>query len=416
MSLESAADKGLQPPVNLTTSPQTRPPVPAVVVEGTLNGLGVIRSLSRGGMPIYLLEETSRCAARWSRYCRYVRLGALALEGAELVDALVRLGRKLACRPVLILTGDRSVNSVSENRQLIEPLYRISLPSREMVRTLADKALFQELAEREGFAVPRSVSLTHSSQLARLSELSLPLILKPADKTLVLNGTVERAIRAETLAEAQQAAVHMLASAPQVIVQEWVDGPDTELYFTLFTCDRDARPVGVFAGRKLVCSPPAIGSTAVCVAAAPEISHDLVTATLQFVSRVGYRGLGSLEFKRHRGTGQFFIIEPTVGRTDWQEEIATLCGVNLPLMAYQAELGQPIQPPSTSCPPVAWRQSAGFRAPLAPGMHTVDGMFRWSDPLPGLYYYVYERALARLWNKVSARSGARLARGGAKAW
>ena len=363
-------------------------------------------------MPIYLLEETGRCAARWSRYCRYVRVGAL--EAPTLVDALVRLGRKLACRPVLILTGDQSVNCVSENRHLIEPLYRISLPSPEMVRALADKALFQELAEREGFAVPRSITLTHSSQLGRLGELSLPLIVKPADKTLVLNGTVDRAVQARTLQEAQSAAGHMLASAPRIIVQEWVDGPDTEIYFTLFSCDRGGRPVGLFVGRKLVCSPPAIGSTAVCVAA-PEVARELTAPTLQFIARVGYRGLGSLEFKRHRDTGQFFIIEPTVGRTDWQEEIATLCGVNLPLIAYQAELGQPIQPPNTACPPLAWRQSAGFRAPLGLGMRTVDGVFRWSDPLPGLYYYAYERALARLWNRVSAGSGVHVARGGAKA-
>jgi predicted ATP-grasp superfamily ATP-dependent carboligase len=284
-----------------------------------------------------------------------------------------------------------------------------------MVRALADKSLFHELAEREGFAVPRSVNLTHSSQLGRLSELSLPLIVKPADKTLVLNGTAERAVQARTLPEAQSAAAHMLTSAPRIIVQEWVDGPDTEIYFTLFSCDRDGTPVGLFVGRKLVCSPPAIGSTAVCVAA-PEVARQLIEPTLQFIGRVGYRGLGSLEFKRHRDTGRFFIIEPTVGRTDWQEEIATLCGVNLPLMTYRAELGQPTQPPSTSFPAVAWRQSAAFRAPLGPGMHMVDGVFRWSDPLPGLYHYAYERALERVWNRISASSRVHLTRGGAKAW
>src|SRR4029077_2449759 len=133
----------------------------------------------------------------------------------------------------------------------------------------------------------------------------------PADKTLVEKGTVERAVRAGTLAEARRAAAQMLAGAPAIIVQEWVEGPDTELYFTLFSCDRDCRPVGLFVGRKLVCSPPAIGSTALCVSA-PERARELIGPTLQFISRVGYRGLGSLEFKRDASTGRFVIIEPTV--------------------------------------------------------------------------------------------------------
>ena len=377
--------------------------MPVVVVEGTLNGLGVVRSLSRGRMPIYLLDNQARCAARWSRYCRYVRVSAL--EGRELVDALVDLARRLACRPVLILTGDQSVNCVSEYRQVIEPLYRITLPAPEIVRALADKSLFQKLAEQEGFIVPRSVALNSAADLALLDTLTPPLIVKPADKTLVLKGTVARAVRAGTLAEARRAAAQMLAAAPAIIVQEWVEGPDTELYFTLFSCDRDGRPVGLFVGRKLVCSPPAIGSTALCVAA-PEVARELIGPTLQFITRVGYRGLGSLEFKRDASTGRFVIIEPTVGRTDWQEELATLCGVNLPLRAYLTELGQPLEPAPEAFPAVAWRQSVGYRARLAAGMRTVDGYFRWSDPLPGLYYYAYEGGLLRLWDKFSAVASA----------
>jgi D-aspartate ligase len=389
--------------VSSTTPTPTRPPVPAVVVEGTLNALGVVRSLSRGRMPIYLLDNRATCPANWSRFCRYVRVPAL--EGRPLVDALAELGRRLGCRPVLILTGDQSVNTVSEYRELLEPLYRISLPSAEIVQALADKTEFQKLAEREGFIVPRAQVVDITTDLARLDTLTPPLIIKPADKTLVLNRRVERAVRAATLAEARKAAVSMLTSAPRIIVQEWVEGPDTEIYFTLFACDRDGRAVGMFVGRKVVCDPPAIGSTAVCVAA-PEVADELIAPTMHFIGRVGYRGLGSLEFKRDVRSGRFFIIEPTVGRTDWQEELATLCGVNLPLRAYLTELGEPLEPAPEAFPSVAWRQSAGYRARLAPGMRAVDGFFRWSDPLPGLYYYICEGGLLRVWSKFSAAASA----------
>jgi D-aspartate ligase len=383
-----------------TGSPAARGAVPAVVVEGTLNALGVVRSLSYGGMPIYLLDSRSWCAARWSRHCRFIRVSAH--DGHELADALVDLGRRLACRPVLILTGDHSVNCVSEYREQIEPLYRISLPSREMVRDLADKARFQKLAEREGFAVPRAITVGGAADLTRLEELKPPLVVKPSDKRLALEGRVERAVRAVTLADARSAAAQMLPQARSLIVQEWVDGPDEELYFVLFSCEHRGRPVGLFAGRKLVCSPPAIGSTALCIPAAPEAARKLTAATVEFIERTSYRGLGSLEFKREATTGRFIIIEPTVGRTDWQEELATLCGVNLPLRTYLAELGDALEPAPEAFPSIAWRQSAGFGAPVAPGTHTVDGFFRWSDPLPGIHYYGLQAGVLRVWNRLSA--------------
>jgi D-aspartate ligase len=376
------------------------PIVPVIVVGGTLNSLGVIRSLASGRMPIYLFETNRCCVAAWSRYCTLIRVSSLG--GRGLIDDLVAFGSRLESRPILILTSDESVEAVSARRSEIEPLFRISLPSAEMVETLADKTLFQALAEREGFAVPRAVTLASRADLALLQALVPPLIIKPAKKTLVLEGIVERAERADSLHGAQIAAERMLACAPRIIVQEWIDGPDTDIFFTLFSCDRHGKPVGLFAGRKLVCSPPAIGNTAICVAA-PEVADELSDETLRFIERVRYRGLGSLEFKRDSRTGQFVIIEPTVGRTDWQEEIATLCGMNLPLLTYWAELDRPASADPPSSKPIAWRSSMDHRVPqgaLYPGTRLIDGLFRWSDPLPAAYWYCYERIALRLWNRI----------------
>lgn len=374
-----------------------KPKVPAVVVAGTLNSLGVIRSLSQGQMPIYVVDTTRDCAAGWSRFCNFVQVPSL--DGRSLIESLKELGGRLGNRPVLILTADHCVNAVSEYGDEIQKLYRISLPCHKMVRALSDKVLFQQLAEQEDFAVPRSVALRSPDDLPLLDRLVPPLIIKPADKTLVLNDIVERAVRANTLDEARSIAGRMLGCAPELIVQEWIDGPDDAIYFALFTCDRDGNVTGLFPGRKLVCDPPDVGSTAVCVEA-PEVADELRKLVSHFIARVKYRGLGSLEFKRDSRTGRLIIIEPTVGRTDWQEEIATLCGVNLPLITYWTELGQiPRANGSGKEGPVAWRSTFEHRIPpgtLPPGTRIVDGFFRWSDPLPAIYYYGLERFAVRI--------------------
>jgi D-aspartate ligase len=374
--------------------------IPAVVVGGSLNALGVIRSLSHGHMPLFVVETTRQMAACWSRYCRFV--GAPSLKGATLVDTLVRLGTRLGSQPVLILTTDESVDAVSAARSEIETLYRISLPSAEIVQALADKAKFQQLAELEGFRVPRGVAVSNVNDCSQIGLLAAPLILKPTDKNLVHAGIVERAVRADTITEAEHVARRMLQRSAGLIVQEWIDGPETEIFFSLFSCNREGRLLGIFPGRKLVCSPPMIGTTAVC-AAAPESSAEMTAQTQRFIARVGYRGLGSLEFKRDSRTGEFVIIEPTVGRTDWQEEIATLCGVNLPLLTYRAEIGLPTPvPPSLAPESPAWRSSLGFRPPLGslrPKTKLVDGFLRWVDPLPAVYHYAYDRGMRRVWRR-----------------
>jgi len=310
----------------------------------------------------------------------------------------VELGSKLKSRPVLILTGDGCVDAVSSNRQKIQSLFRISLPSEETLQALADKSRFQELARRQGFDIPRGASLEGTEDLKRLEDLRLPLILKPANKKLVLAKSVERAVRAMTLSEAKSAAMRMLANAPEIIVQEWVDGPDSEIFFSLFSCDGDGNIVGIFTGRKVVCSPPGIGNTAICIAA-PEEAAELQALVSRFVATVGYRGLGSIEFKRDRKTRRFVMIEPTVGRTDWQEEIATVCGVNLPLITYWTVLGTPSSSTVSAGRRVAWRSSIEHRIPsgaLRPGTSVVDGVFRLSDPLPAVYFYVLERFASRI--------------------
>jgi D-aspartate ligase len=127
----------------------------AVVVRGELNGLGVIRSLAREGVPTILVDTTRLRAGMWSRFCR-VRL-VKRLHGADFVRDLLDLQRELGGRPVLILTDEMAVTTVSEYRDLLAGAYRLQLPPANMVAALSDKARFQEFAELNDLPVPRAV-------------------------------------------------------------------------------------------------------------------------------------------------------------------------------------------------------------------------------------------------------------------
>ncbi|WP_308836355.1 carboxylate--amine ligase [Trinickia symbiotica] len=253
------------------------------------------------------------------------------------------------------------------------------------------------------FPVPRTATLESESDIELLEQLTFPCVLKPDDKRSVLNGDKDRAVRVNSLADARQRARQMLRTPGGIIAQEWVEGPDSNIYFTLFYRGLGGYVAGIFTGQKIACYPRDVGSTAVCIAA-PHLRDTLEPLTLAFAERAGFDGMGSMEFKWDDNRKAFFMIEPTVGRTDWQEEIATLCGVNLPAAAYLHELGLPVrheQRPTAA----AWRATFVDRPPpgfLKAGTKLVDGYFRWDDPLPALKFYCLDHPLRRIlrrWNR-----------------
>jgi predicted ATP-grasp superfamily ATP-dependent carboligase len=363
---------------------------PVVVVGGSVAGLGVARSLSVARTSVVLLDTSGFNAALWSRHCTS-RVVA-SVSGRPLIDELKTAAGGFAQPPLLILTQDAAVEAVSQWRSELEPFYRFLLPSPETVDLLNDKGQFHDFATREGFPVPHGLVVTAAGRIAELDSMVAPVVVKPARKSGLQLAGLDRATRFDTIDEAKAHCAALLKHHADAIVQQWIEGPDHGIYFCLFFCDADGRPLRIFTGRKLTAFPPGVGSTATCIAA-PNVQAELEALTARLTTKVKFAGMGGLEFKRNERTGEFVIIEPTVGRTDWQEEIATLSGINIPMAAWAFASGRPVAPAACGAARVAWRTSLKHRAPIGlrdAGIRIVDGYWRATDPLPGMIFYGVE--------------------------
>jgi D-aspartate ligase len=361
--------------------------VPCVVVGGRLNGLGVLRSLRAGRMPLVVVDSAWWAPAMWSRSCRKVR--SHRLDGAPLVQCLVNVANCFDSKPVLLLTDEMAVYTVSEQRDELLSFYRFSLPAPGTVRVLTEKHLFHQLAEAHGFPVPRAMVVESGTELTALRELRFPVIIKITDKRIVHSGRVPSVVRVETYLSAREIARRLVGIANRLIVQEEIPGPDSNICFCLFYRAGRGRPITMFTGRKIRCRPSRTGSTSICIAA-PEVSTELEALTERLIDEVGFFGIGSIEYKWHPEEKRFLIVEPTVGRTDWQEEIATLCGTNIPLAAYCNEAGLSLNPAASGARQVAWRETIGCGWPrnvCGRPMRMYDGYWRIDDPLPAVAYY-----------------------------
>ena len=360
---------------------------PALVIGGELNGLGVCRSLAQAGIKTYVLDNKWHQAALWSRYA--IPIKADAIYGSRLLSALHKLD--LPEHTELIITDEMAVYTISEYRA--ELAFRVHLPSHDMLLTLQDKALFHKFATVHGLPVPNAVILGNEAEVSSIRDLRFPVVIKPADKQDHYIKRVSRIVLAHDPQQAMIACRKILKTIQQVIVQECIEGPDSDIYFCLFY-RKDNITKAMFTGRKLVSIPPGTGSTGFCVGVPPgDLRAQLENLTEKFIVLSNYVGLGSVEYKWDTRAARFLIIEPTVGRTDWQEEIATLSGTNIPVIGYCEECNLPI-PASKRNPGVVWQQSYidRIRAGLGkiPRKATiVDGYWRWNDPIPALIHYPF---------------------------
>jgi hypothetical protein len=102
-------------------------------------------------------------------------------------------------------------------------------------------------------------------------------------------------------------------------------------------------------GRKIASYPPARGQTTVAETVdAPEV----LALTRRFFAGLNLSGPVSLELKR-APDGSFWVIEPTVGRTDFWLELCVAAGFNQVYQEFQLALGQPAQPTALRGP-VCW--------------------------------------------------------------
>src|ERR1700745_2214106 len=116
-------------------------------------------------------------------------------------------------------------------------------------------------------------------ELPQLRELRPPLCVKPNRRSQAYDASFKKAYRIETEADARSLCERVLDAVGEVIVQEWIEGPNDSIYFCL--CYLSERAPVAFTGRKGRSWPPQIGLTASCWAA-PDVAEELEDLTIRF--------------------------------------------------------------------------------------------------------------------------------------
>jgi D-aspartate ligase len=178
---------------------------------------------------------------------------------------------------------------------------------------------------------------------AALGALTFPVVLKPNTRNRRWHAASgrDKVYRLSSAAALAQIPFRLFDVCDRYVVQEWIDGDDSDVHFCLVYRDRSGRELGYQTGRKLVQWPVSTGNTAICTTTDDRPLYEL---TRELFDRAGLVGRGSVEVKRDRRDGRYYITEPTVGRPNLQSNVAAAAGRNLVAVAYRDACGLPIQP------------------------------------------------------------------------
>ena len=151
--------------------------------------LGACRGLTSAGYRVCAVAGSRRAATHWSRSCAERILLPDPRENVrgfvDRLDELLRSGRYAA----LIPGSEASLLAVSEHRSRLEPSTRLGLPSREAVRKSVDKLSLVQAATAAGLPTPPSRTCSNLGEaVAAASELGYPVVLKPVQSFLPVNG------------------------------------------------------------------------------------------------------------------------------------------------------------------------------------------------------------------------------------
>lgn len=392
--MSSTLTKPVPKPVAM---PLPRSTVGAVVIGGDYQGLGIVRSLGRQGIPVCVVDD-ERSISRFSRFCtQFVRLPDLR-EERKAIAGLLEVGERLGLQGwVLYPTREELVAAFSRNRQELSQVFRVPTPEWESVRWAWDKRNTYRLARELGIPTPATHYLDNIDQLAELDGLTPPFAIKPAIKEHFIYATKAKAWRANSHAELRtlfQKASELVGPG-EVMVQELIPGGGTQ-QFSYCAFFRNGDAVGKMVARRRRQHPLLFGraSTHVETVEAPILEE----LSERFLRAINYYGLVELEYKLDPRDSQYKLLDVNA-RTWGYHSLGARVGVDFSYMLYADQLGLHV-PHCKGKSGVGWVRMmtdipAAFMA-LREGdidLRTyvrslrnckVEAVFSLEDPLPGL--------------------------------
>ncbi|MFY9744021.1 MAG: hypothetical protein WAK21_18615 [Candidatus Sulfotelmatobacter sp.] len=390
----SALAKTVPPP---DIAPVGSATVGAVVVGGDYQGLGIVRSLGRQGVPVCVVDN-EHSLSRYSKYTKHFVHAPELLDERKTVDTLLEIGKRLGLYGwVLYPTRDETVAAFSHHRAELATVFKVPTPDWSSVRWAWDKRNSYRLAQDLDIPTPFTLYPKSVDELEELACLKPPFAIKPAIKEHFIYATKAKAWCANSHAELRTLFLKASALVPpgEVMVQELIPGGGSQ-QFSYCAFFRNGKPVGKMVARRTRQHPLQFGRASTYVETVDiPILEEL---SERFLRKINYYGLVEVEYKLDPRDSQYKLLDVNA-RTWGYHSLGARAGLDFSYMLFSDQIGLPV----SSCraePGVAWMRlstdlPAACMAILAKEIDlksylqslracNAEAVFSREDPLPGL--------------------------------
>lgn len=309
---------------------------PVLVLALHHGALGIARSLGRLGVPVYgATEDPSNASAR-SRYFRDV-FSWSPRDPAKAVDQLVQFGERFE-RPLLLPTSDTTTILVEDHADRLREVFEFRPRPPGLARALSSKHSMYELCLEHGVSTPRTVfPASVAEAVSLLGDLTLPVVLKPVDGSIVPASVGVTA----TIAASRDEALAVVRRLPgNVLIQEYIPGGSESVWMFNGYFDENGDCLFGITGRKLRQHPVSGGVTSLgqCV------RNDVVQETTRrFMSAVGYGGILDCGYRYDARDSAYKLLDvnPRIGSSF--RLFVDSAGLDVARVWYRDLTGQPVQ-------------------------------------------------------------------------
>jgi len=307
-----------------------------IVVGGHFQGLGVIRSLGRRRIPVFLLDSEISLA-RFSRYATFFKSCPPPSNHEAFLNFLKTLVEDYGLEGwIVIPTDDETVYFLSKYRNALEKYVRVSISSWESIQFAYEKKLTYQRAESLGIDIPQTYNPLSEHQIKAL-DIEYPAVIKPS----ICKNFYSKARIKAFLAKGPEEAIRkyrLMASVippDEILIQEFIPGGARHL-FSYCCYFKDGEVLSKITANRQRQHPTVFGH-ATTYAISVHVPQ-LESISIKFLQAIGFSGLAEVEFMHDPRDGKFKLLEVNPRIWGWHT-LAIRAGADLPFVLYQDLLG-----------------------------------------------------------------------------
>ncbi|RBP07831.1 carbamoyl-phosphate synthase [Rossellomorea aquimaris] len=323
---------------------------PAVVLDLSANGVGIIHALSRKGIDVYAFDTEGPYSKGKSRLATCGVCPSPLNQEAELLSFLKGIAMNLDKKPVLYAGADDYVVFISKYRDELSQYYLFLYPDHSLILDLLDKKKTYELALEYNIPTAKTFFVESDEQLDEaITQLEFPCILKPVFGHEFRKHVNKKAIHIQDAIQLRRI-YPIYRKFGELIIQEIIPGDNQCFYKVATFFDEDMELLALFTLQKNHQFPAQFGTGAHIVS---KRIPDLVDVGVPLLKELGIKGVSMIEYKKDPRDGQYKLIE--INPRFWLTHSLTgHSGVDFALQYYQYLTGQRPSPKLQQIDGVQW--------------------------------------------------------------